>query len=450
MTRPMPPSPLTPPEQALEELFAAQARRMPEDGLTVTAVLARASTLRRRRTAYRSSVAVVAVLAAIPMSTELAHRLAAPPATSVVASTATATGTATVSPTSSGPIGPIGPRVTWAMTLAGDVASRQIELTMTGLRRGADVAVPYVTDPAAWRIVPPTGAPIALPALPAAQGRYGAPVRVSGGWLVPNYRPDGVSAELVRVVDDGRVVGRSVGGALAASTDGRTVAYTWAGRLIRESVPDGAQVSADFPAGEVSDVSVLDDGTVYLHDQAGGKVTEYRWRVGEGVAEWPGHGYLRGTWNGNTVLRDTVDAVPCSALLAADTETSQVRSCARFIKALSPDGRYAWVSGQQAGGYESGPGGIADLVTGQMVLDLVTTADGAPQVLGQAWEDRTHVLLVTTLTAAQSTGTSGTSGTNRWAVLRLGIDGTLELATDVVTGGDTTQFDLGRPSPSAP
>ena len=39
MTRPMPPSPLTPPEQALEELFAARARRMPEDGLTVTAVL---------------------------------------------------------------------------------------------------------------------------------------------------------------------------------------------------------------------------------------------------------------------------------------------------------------------------------------------------------------------------------------------------------------------------
>ncbi len=428
MTRPMPPSPLTPPEQALEELFAAQARRMPEDGLTVTAVLARASTLRRRRTAYRSSVALVAVLAVIPVSTELAHRLGAPPATSVVAGTPTATGSATVS---------TGPRVTWATTLAGDLATRQIELTMTGLRRGADLAVPYLADPAAWRIVPPSGAPIALPELPAAQGRYGAPVRVSGGWLVPNYRPDAVSAELVRVADDGRVLGRSVGGALAASTDGRTVAYTWTGRLIRESVLDGAQVSAD-------------DGTVYLHDQAGGKVTEYRWRVGEGVAEWPGHGYLRGTWNGNTVLRDTVDAVPCSALLAADTETSQVRSCARSIKALSPDGRYAWVSGQQAGGYESGPGGIADLVTGQMVLDLVTTADGAPQVLGQAWEDRTHVLLVTTLTAAQSTGTSGTSGTNRWAVLRLGIDGTLELATDVVTGGDTTQFDLGRPSPSAP
>ena len=38
MTRPMPPSPLTPPVQALEELFAARARRMPEDGLTVTAV----------------------------------------------------------------------------------------------------------------------------------------------------------------------------------------------------------------------------------------------------------------------------------------------------------------------------------------------------------------------------------------------------------------------------
>ena len=49
MTRPMPPSPLTPPEQALEELFAARARRMPEDGLTVTAVLGRATTLRRRR-----------------------------------------------------------------------------------------------------------------------------------------------------------------------------------------------------------------------------------------------------------------------------------------------------------------------------------------------------------------------------------------------------------------
>ena len=49
----------------------------------------------------------------------------------------------------------------------------------------------------------------------------------------------------------------------------------------------------------------------------------------------------------------------------------------------------------------------------------------------------THLLLVTTQNA-------------RWTVLRLGVNGTLELATDVVTGGDTTQFDLGRPVPATP
>ncbi|HMT33987.1 MAG TPA: hypothetical protein PKA99_15275, partial [Dermatophilaceae bacterium] len=79
----------------------------------------------------------------------------------------------------------------------------------------------------------------------------------------------------------------------------------------------------------------------------------------------------------------------------------------------------------------------ADLVTGQMVLDLVTPADAPPQIVGQVWEDPTHMLLVTTQNA-------------RWTVLRLAVDGTLELATDVVTGADTTQFDLGRPLPNTP
>ena len=73
MTRPMTSAPLTPPEQALEALFSARAQRMPEDSLRVAAVLARATTLRRRRTAYRSSVALVAILAAVPLGTDLAH-----------------------------------------------------------------------------------------------------------------------------------------------------------------------------------------------------------------------------------------------------------------------------------------------------------------------------------------------------------------------------------------
>lgn len=424
MTRPMTSAPLTPPEQALETLFSARAQRMPEDHLGVAAVLARATTLRRRRTAYRSSVALVAILAAVPLGTDLAHRWSASP--SQVAS-GSVTGSA--SPTAS-----TGAHAAWASTLTGDGAARQIALTITGLPRGEDLAVPYVTDPTAWRIVPPTGAPIALPAV---QGRYGAPVRVHDGWLVPNYRVDEQSSEIVRVADDGRILGRSVGRALAASTDGRTVAFTWDGRLVRESVLDGSRTTADFSAGQVSDLAVLDDGTIYLHDQAGGTVTEYRWRVGEGVARWPGHGYLRGAWGSDTLLRDTTDVIPCSALWAAQSETSQLRSCARVITALSPDGRYAWVSGRIAEGRESGAGGIADLVTGQMVLDLVTPADAPPQIVGQVWEDPTHLLLVTTQNA-------------RWTVLRLAVDGTLELATDVVTGGDTTHFDLGRPAPNTP
>ncbi|HMT88635.1 MAG TPA: hypothetical protein PKC73_03265, partial [Dermatophilaceae bacterium] len=232
-------APLTPPEQALETLFSARAQRMPEDHLGVAAVLARATTLRRRRTAYRSSVALVAILAAVPLGTDLAHRWSASP--SQVASGAV---TGSASPPAS-----TGAHAAWASTLTGDGAARQIALTITGLPRGEDLAVPYVTDPTAWRIVPPTGAPIALPAV---QGRYGAPMRVHDGWLLPNYRTDEASSEIVRVADDGRILGRSIGRALAGSTDGRTVAYTWEGRLVRESVLDGTQTTADFPAGQVS------------------------------------------------------------------------------------------------------------------------------------------------------------------------------------------------------
>ena len=112
MTRPMTSAPLTPPEQALETLFSARAQRMPEDHLGVAAVLARATTLRRRRTAYRSSVALVAILAAVPLGTDLAHRWSASP--SQVAS-GSVTGSA--SPTAS-----TGAHAAWASTLTGDGA----------------------------------------------------------------------------------------------------------------------------------------------------------------------------------------------------------------------------------------------------------------------------------------------------------------------------------------
>lgn len=122
---------------------------------------------------------------------------------------------------------------------------------------------------------------------------------------------------------------------------------------------------------------------------------------------------------GITEVKD--DLTTCSAVLEFDAETPLWSTCDHQLTAFSPDGNRLL---GQPDGDGSGPVGLAvyDAAKGgDALLDLSTVRDAF--VGRMIWEDDTHVL-----------ATVHEKG--RWAIVRIGLDGSREYAVAPVTSTD--------------
>ncbi len=374
-------------------------------------VRGRARSIRRRRNAARGTVAAVVLAIAVPLgltSTDLIDTTQpAPPAT-----------TGTVQPTPEGP--KPAPR-----------PDGSFPLTVQDLPRGAAAGIPYIVGRDNQLVT--TGATLDLPE------PYSMITPYNGGWLAigsTQYPGDVIMLdENFEVTNTQPAAG---GLQLAVSADGSRVAYA-----VRESnnkvtlvnaPTDGTDVVSwmiDVPGRESLDpVGFLDNDTVvYASDVAdvmgiartGGTLTPV-----EGLLRIDDASEATGMISG---LVSYGDDGGCSGVMDPASGELLWQSCDHSNLRFSPDGQLVVA----AASYFDGPGSptltILDASTGQEVAHFAQEPGApAPKVVGvsqAAWEDTDSVLAYLDEGSDQ-------------AIVRLGVNGSIEAATDVVTAPSMT------------
>jgi hypothetical protein len=231
-----------------------------------------------------------------------------------------------------------------------------------------------------------------------------------------------------------------VGAAIRASPDGRRVAWIEVARnppALLVVAEDGEVVQRlPLPDGNLGyPVGFTADGTVYNIEKLGADTWTWQEAVGEERTPVPHLGYV-------------TDASPVSDLVVGTTRFNSKKNlpragavsgsellwedCCYLLEDLSPDGSLVF-------GYpdEGTPSHqrltVLDARTGQLLVEF----DGGDRatVVEAAWEDDGHVLAVV-------------EQGNRQAILRLGLDGTVERATgfERVDTLSVTWFLAGRPA----
>lgn len=113
------------------------------------------------------------------------------------------------------------------------------------------------------------------------------------------------------------------------------------------------------------------------------------------------------------------DLTTCSASYVGDEKTPVWTTCDHRALGFSPDGERLLASTSYADGVGDRQLAILDSDTGKATLELEAADDGT--ISQMVWEDDTHVL-----------ATVHEKG--RWAILRIGLDGSREYAVAPVTG----------------
>jgi hypothetical protein len=295
-------------------------------------------------------------------------------------------------------------------------------LTMDGVPRGDAPGIEYFT--ADGVVLPDDG-------LVEQDTRWQAliPSERDGGWIA--FGPGrGEVRYLSEEFED--VGGSDAGDALVASADRSYVAWM-ASRpgaqtlVLHATTESGTDRSWDFAAAApVEPVGVLGDDRVVFQttNQRTGKVTV-------GIAEPDGS---------TSGFADVVDAVAVSADglvsvvtrinpddsacfgivdTAADPRAVVWETCGNSLGVFSPDGRYVAAGPAYLDGLGDGSLAILDARTGSELATFDQSRKGRLALVHVAWESDD------TLVALAVEG-------SRNALLRFGVDGTLELATDVV------------------
>ena len=362
----------------------------------------RARSIKRRRTAVRGVVAAMVATVAIPAGLVLSDSLgstdtAPPPAASN-----------TPSPDGAKPT----PR-----------PDGSFPLTVHDLPRGEAAGLPYVVAKDD-QLVTPDGT-FDLPE------SYAMVTPYNGGWLaVGSERSPG---HVIMLDAEMNVLKTADGGTdLAASSDRTRVAYTElqpSGETLLVNAPtDGTDpVTWSFqvtdPDQEIVPVGYLDHDSVVYQDRLGEEMGIAR----TGGTLTPIEGFLR--------LEDASESTGlvsglvsydieggCSGVMDPDSAELLWESCDHSNLRFSPDGRLVVADAS----YVDGPGSptltVLDAWTGKEIAHF-SPESGTRTVVGvsqAAWEDDETVLAYVDEGGDQ-------------AIVRLGIDGSIEAATDVVT-----------------
>lgn len=144
-----------------------------------------------------------------------------------------------------------------------------------------------------------------------------------------------------------------------------------------------------------------------------------------------------------TAQVDTLaDNTGCFAVVDVATgRPAWERTCEHGLRDFSPDGRF--VSAGPA--YRSGMGdpsiAVLDAATGEVVVDFVPPRGLQLAIIQSAWEDRDSLLV----SIEQSDG----AGPAEYAVLRLDLDGTVELVSEVLPYSENADLRLTLLHPQA-
>jgi len=109
------------------------------------------------------------------------------------------------------------------------------------------------------------------------------------------------------------------------------------------------------------------------------------------------------------------DLTTCSAVRDAATLSTQWKTCDHRLLAYSPDAAHLLGVGSIGDGFADGQVAILDASDGTVLVDLRSDEQHQTGALQLTWEDDSHALMVT-------------YADQRWAVVRLGLDGSMEYA----------------------
>lgn len=294
-------------------------------------------------------------------------------------------------------------------------------LTLDGLARRDPPGIEYFTEDG---IVLPGQGPVALPT--SLQALVASPA--DGGWLAL-----GPARDEVRYLNDAfeDTGGSRSGDTLVTSPDQSYAAwttYTSRGQTLRlhSTTGRGTDASWDFDSSPpVTPVGVLGDDRV-LFETAGGKVgiaepdgsTSAFAEVAEAVAV-SADGLV------SVITRSTGEGSGCFGIVdtATDPTTVAWETCHRSLGHFSPDGRYLLAAPAHL---DAGAGHrsltVLDARTHRVVATFNQPRNGRLTIGQRAWESDSSALAFVS------------EGSRRQALLRFGVDGTLERATAVVDG----------------
>jgi hypothetical protein len=297
-------------------------------------------------------------------------------------------------------------------------------LTLDGLERGDAPGVEYFTPDG---VVLPDGTEQPLDA----SWQALVPSEADGGWLGLSPSRD----EVVDLTDDfERTSARTITQSFISNPDRSLVAWTFpesgAQTLVLHSTtdPEGGAVW-DFPEAPVVDpVDFVGEDSLLFQTTAPDGTHDIGLAQPDGTTTMLRGGYVTALSADPTTGRVAVqtesrpDTSSCSAVLDPAAGDAPVwETCDHLLGGFSPDGRYVLASDPVQSGLGPTSLTVLDAATGDEVASFQQPRGGQLALVGVAWESADTVLAV---------ATRGTSTT----IVRLGVDGTLEQATDAVEG----------------
>lgn len=304
-----------------------------------------------------------------------------------------------------------------------------VVLTLDGLERGADPSIPYVVGTVLHEQDAST---LDL------DNEYHAILPFGGGWMGTSFKE---GEWKVTWLDANGHPTESAPGAdrLAVTADGQHVAYfspdpSGSGTLTVEG-PGNEKLTWRTPAGEqVNPVGMLGDRTVVVESYGTNPKVELatpdgRIQAVPGLIAARGASDVSGLVSGQTSYSDTGS---CWSVLDPAAGRSLWKTCDFALGQFSPDGRY--VVGTDAYGDGSGGGQVAliDASSKDVVVRFAKARNDRSIVATPlTWEDASHVL-------------AEVFRDGQWMLVRLGLDGSMELAADPQPGEEMTPaFHLG-------
>lgn len=298
-----------------------------------------------------------------------------------------------------------------------------VRLTLDGLERGANAGLDYLLGA---ELVRADGTRVQL------QREYMQIAPFDGGWVAlwqedGNYTRDFLDA-------DGRVTSSlpSVSG-LAVNLDGDRVAFSQVEngeQQLFDSLGSDPRTVSDpagrlvFPVGYAGDGVLVyqtegDPGQVYVYDE---RSEVYEVPANPRLIGARGTSEAQGLIAGQLSYND--DGTSCWTVVSYKTGNQLFgKNCEWTLERFSPDGRY--VIGTPSDGDGGGSRGLAILSaqTGEVLTEFEQGRNGQLFLGDPVWEDDAHVL-ATVVDGLES------------QVVRFGLDGSMEIASETVTNED--------------